>query len=174
MQGRRGEFMSRFLSPQIRDRVRDRGLQQALEQKQDEITIVCCDLRGFTGFAQAYDSNIVIGVLQQYYDAAGQAASRCGATIKDFAGDGVLFLIGAPEPRTDHAHVGLKLARELQINAAAVGSAVNLAARLCSIADDGEIRVAARTAELTQATGLRSLSPVALKGFGDAVEHYAW
>jgi class 3 adenylate cyclase len=212
MQGRRGEFMSRFLSPQIRDRVRDRGLQQALEQKQDEITIVCCDLRGFTGFAQAYDSNIVIGVLQQYYDAAGQAASRCGATIKDFAGDGVLFLIGAPEPRTDHAQAGLQLARELQINAAAVvrqcgsndhplglgigvasgrvtvgviesqsrleyaavGSAVNLAARLCSIADDGEIRVAARTAELTQATGLRSLSPVALKGFGDAVEHYAW
>ena len=210
MQGRRGEFMSQFLSPGIRERVREHGLLKGLRQRQDEITIVCCDLRGFTAFAEAQDSARVIEILRQYYDLAGLAAARCGATIKDFAGDGILLLLGAPEPRRDHAQAGLARARELRsevgrllagigttehplglglgvasgpvtvgvieshsrLEYAAVGSAVNLAARLCSAAGDGQIRVAARTAELCGAAGLKALPAIALKGFGEAVVSY--
>ncbi|MFA5938083.1 MAG: adenylate/guanylate cyclase domain-containing protein [Sinimarinibacterium sp.] len=210
-QGRRGEFMARFLSPQIRDRVREQGLVQALQQNRAEITIVCSDLRGFTAYAQARDSATVIEILRRYYDIAGDIAAQFGATIKDFAGDGVLILVGAPQPRADHARAGVDLAQQLvtstrallaeysdaiapldvgagvatgtvtagvidsrsRLEYAAVGAAVNLAARLCSAAAAGQVRLSLRTAELSGRTDLTELPRIALKGIGDAVQNFA-
>ncbi|MGH8529729.1 MAG: adenylate/guanylate cyclase domain-containing protein [Nevskiales bacterium] len=120
LQGQRGEFMSRFLSPQVAQLVRDRGLLQTIQHQQAEITIVCCDLRGFTAYAQAHASGEVVELLREYYDAAGEAAAEFGATIKDFAGDGVLLLVGAPLAQADHAAKGLELARRLRASISAL------------------------------------------------------
>lgn len=114
MQGQRGQFMSRFLSSQVAELVRSRGLKHAMQQASLEITVVCCDLRGFTPYAQAHDSARVLNVLKEYYDAAGIAVAAHAGTIKDFAGDGILILVGAPIPADDHARRGLELARELR------------------------------------------------------------
>lgn len=113
-QGHRGEFMSRFLSPQVAELVRRRGMDRAIQHQQSEISIVCCDLRGFTAYAGARFSGDVIELLREYYDAAGEAAAAFGATIKDFAGDGVLLLVGAPVAQADHAARALELARRLR------------------------------------------------------------
>jgi len=114
LQGHRGAFMSRFLSPQVAEMVRTRGMDRAIQHQQTEITIVCCDLRGFTDYARVRFSGDVIQLLREYYDAAGEAAAEVGATIKDFAGDGVLLLVGAPVAQPDHAARGLQLARRLR------------------------------------------------------------
>jgi adenylate cyclase len=114
LQGHRGAFMSRFLSPQVAELVRTRGMDRAIQHQQTEITIVCCDLRGFTDYARVRFSGDVIQLLREYYDAAGKAAAEVGATIKDFAGDGVLLLVGAPVAQPDHAARGLELARRLR------------------------------------------------------------
>ena len=114
LQGHRGAFMSRFLSPQVAELVRTRGMDRAIQHQQSEITIVCCDLRGFTDYARVRFSGDVIELLREYYDAAGEAAAEVGATIKDFAGDGVLLLVGAPVAQPDHAARGLTLARSLR------------------------------------------------------------
>jgi class 3 adenylate cyclase len=114
LQGHRGAFMSRFLSPQVAELVRTRGMDRTIQHQQSEITIVCCDLRGFTDYAGARFSGEVIELLREYYDAAGEAAVEVGATIKDFAGDGVLLLVGAPVAQPDHAGRGLELARRLR------------------------------------------------------------
>jgi adenylate cyclase len=113
-QGQRGQFMSRFLSDQVAALVRERGLAGAMQQNYLEITAVVCDLRGFTAYAQAHPSSRVIQVLSDYYDAVGRVVAAHGATIKDYAGDGVLILVGAPLPLADHAAVGLAIARELR------------------------------------------------------------
>lgn len=208
-QGARGQFLSRFLSPQVGALVHERGLQQALHQAQQEITAVYCDLRGFAAYAQAQASDKVAGVLTDYYNAVSEAAARSGATVKDFAGDGALILVGAPLPVTDSAARGLALAHAIsesvrrvlargsepqrplsvgvgvatgrvtvgvidaasRLEYAAVGPAVNLAARLCARARDGEILVDGRTAELSGST-LEQRGSLSLKGLGD-VAHYA-
>lgn len=115
LQGQRGQFMSRFLSPQVARMVSDRGLSGAMQQKQLEITVVCCDLRGFTAYAQAHSSSQVLQVLREYYDAVGIIVADFGATIKDFAGDGILILVGAPLPVEQHAKIGLEMARRIRI-----------------------------------------------------------
>jgi class 3 adenylate cyclase len=214
IQGRRAQFLSRFLAPQVAELVRSRGLKSATEEKTLELSVVCCDLRGFTAFSSATHPERVIRILREYYDAVGGAATAVGGTIKDQAGDGVLILVGAPIPYGDHAARALDLARRIRaagidvtarwsdadlrlgvgvgvasgyvtvgvIGAAsrleytAVGPAVNLASRLCSEAEHGEVLVDERTGELLQAPELtRDLRPggaLTLKGFPQPVRSY--
>jgi adenylate cyclase len=113
-QGQRAQFLSRFLAPQVAQLVTRRGLKSATDEKTLELSVVCCDLRGFTAFTATTSSKRVIAILRQYYDAVGQAAAACGGTIKDQAGDGVLILVGAPIPFADHATRALELARRIR------------------------------------------------------------
>ncbi len=114
-QGQRAQFLSRFLAPQVAQLVTRRGLKSATDEKTLELSVVCCDLRGFTAFTANTSSTRVIAILRQYYDAVGQAAASCGGTIKDQAGDGVLILVGAPIPFEDHARRALELAHQIRM-----------------------------------------------------------
>ena len=214
IQGRRAQFLSRFLAPQVADLVREQGLESATREQTIELSVVCCDLRGFTAFSAATESGKVIQILREYYDAVGVAAASVGGTIKDQAGDGVLILVGAPIRFEDHAHRALELARKIRASGAsltarwsdgdlqlglgvavasgfvsvgvigtasrleyaAVGSAVNLASRLCSEAANAEVLVDERTVELAGAersgADLVSCAPRKLKGFPQPVRSY--
>lgn len=211
LQGQRGQFMSRFLSPQVARIVAERGLKSAMQQNELEITVVCCDLRGFTAYAEAHDSTRVLQVLRDYYDAVGKVVADFGGTIKDFAGDGILILVGAPLPVPHHARCGLEMARRIRslgleltarwsvpghtlgiglgvatgtvtvgvigsasrLEYTAVGSAVNLASRLCELAASGEILVDQHTEQRAGRFGLETRAPLPIKGFREGVPHYA-
>src|SRR5262245_21593170 len=214
-QGQRGQFLAQFLSPQVEKLVQERGLAAAMEQRRAQISVVACDLRGFTAFSEAAQPEDVIALVREYHAAASTAVSEVGGTIKDFAGDGVLVLIGAPLACADHPTRALRLARRLRsdvgavlvrwqrlglglgvgigvasgyatvgvigsgerLEYAAVGSAVNLAARLCARAEAGQILVDQRTVGLLgpgdDARGLERLEEAALKGFARPLAIYA-
>jgi adenylate cyclase len=211
MHSEREQFMSRFLSPDVAQMVRTKGLASALQPQTLEITVVSCDIRGFTPYAQCHPSEQVIELLRTYYDAVGEVVADFGGTIKDYAGDGILILVGAPLAVADHAAQGLTLAQRVReagrgiarkwsdgkstlgigvgvasglvtvgaigsasrLEYTAVGSAVNLASRLCEQANDGEILVDGRTVELAGTQDLASRGTLLIKGFAEAVPHYA-
>ena len=211
LQGERGMFMSRFLSPQVAKLVRERGLKHAVQHRQMEISVISTDLRGFTAYAQAQPSSAVIKTLREYYDAVGEVVAEFGGTIKDYAGDGILILVGAPLPMPNHAHSAIEMARRIRaagisvvdrrstathrlgigigvasgvvtvgiIGSAsrweytAVGSAVNLACRLCEQARHGEILVDSRTAELAGGSGLEERKRLEVKGYDEPVPAFA-
>lgn len=211
LQGQRGQFMSRFLSPQVAALVAEQGLKRAMQESHREISIVCCDLRGFTPYAAAQPSTLVLQVLHEYYDAVGEVVSSYGATIKDFAGDGIMILVGAPLPIPYHAARAIEMACEIRtvgialtqrwstethtlgigvgvatgmvtvgvigsasrLEYTAVGSAVNLASRLCEQAANGEILVDARSADLAGLDALQAREAVPVKGFSEPVLRYA-
>jgi adenylate cyclase len=119
VQGARGLFMSQFLAPQVADLVRKRGLRNAMARQRQTVTVVCCDIRGFTAYAQANSPEKVMRLLRDFYSAVGAAAAESGGTIKDLAGDGALVLLGAPVPFPDQAARALALGRRLQRKARA-------------------------------------------------------
>lgn len=215
LQGQRGQFLARFLSPQVARLVRERGLLNATQQTRVQLSVVACDLRGFTAFSETTAPEDVIQLLQEYYDAVGEAVTECGGTIKDFAGDGILTLVGAPIPYLDHAQRAVAMALKMRergwqvlsrwqklgldtglgvgiasgyvtvgaiggerrLEYAAVGPPVNLAARLCALAESGQILTEQRTVGLIGDNGgtyrFEKLDPVALKGFTRAVTVFA-
>src|SRR5579862_2318714 len=69
-------------------RIGERGLLNATQQDRVQLSVVACDLRGFTAFSETAGPEEVMQLLQQYYDAIGEVVAECGGTIKDFAGDG--------------------------------------------------------------------------------------
>jgi class 3 adenylate cyclase len=56
----------------------------------------------------------------EYYEAVGAQVAKHGATIKDYAGDGVLMLVGAPLPVPDAAAEALALAADIRVAVRAV------------------------------------------------------
>jgi class 3 adenylate cyclase len=197
--------LSRFLAPEVTRMVRERGIEATLVHETLTLTAVCCDLRGFTTYTEKHGASQMALVLREYYETIVAVAKRYGATVKDFAGDGALILVGAPISRPDHAEVGLQLARGLivavkrvtdamsregaalgvgagvatgacavgaigsqsRLEYTAVGSAVNLASRLCSRAGDAEILIAPATAALVARDSTWRAQPMRLSGFDE-------
>lgn len=113
IQGQRAQFLSRFLAPQVAELVREQGLSSATDERSLEVSVLCCDLRGFTAHVETTSATHVIGILREYYNAVGEATAEVGGTIKDQAGDGVLILLGAPISFADHAERAIQLAQSI-------------------------------------------------------------
>jgi class 3 adenylate cyclase len=93
--------LRRFLSPQLADLVVSSGDESFLESHRREITVVFCDLRGFTAFAEMSEPEEVMGVLGDYYAALGDLVSRFEGTLERFTGDGLMAFFNDPLPCED-------------------------------------------------------------------------
>jgi adenylate cyclase len=171
--------LRRFLSPQLAGLIESSGSEQMLESHRREVSVVFCDLRGFTAFAEAETPERVMDVLHQYHAALGELIHKFEGTLERFVGDGVLVLFNDPLPCPDPSIRAVKMAIEMQaaigslgrqwrgagyrlgfgigithgsatlgrigfegrFDYSAIGSVVNLAARLCGHAQDGEILI---------------------------------
>ncbi|WP_320672671.1 CHASE2 domain-containing protein [Patulibacter defluvii] len=78
-----------------------------------DVTVLFCDLRGFTSFAAGQPAGAVITILDRYLGEVTAAVTAHGGTVVSFLGDGVLAVFGAPLPADDHADRGLAAAREI-------------------------------------------------------------
>jgi class 3 adenylate cyclase len=93
--------LRRFLPTQLADRIISSGDDSFLNAHRCEITVVCCDLRGFTGFAETAEPEEVWEILQQYHGALGDLIDRFQGTLERFIGDGLVVFFNDPEPCKD-------------------------------------------------------------------------
>jgi adenylate cyclase len=171
--------LRRFLSPQIAELVVSSGGERLLESHRRQITVLHCDMRGFTSFAETAEPEEVIKVLREYHEALGTLIYKHGATLERFAGDGLMVWFNDPLPCPDPCERAVRMAVEMRTSVAelarkwrrqgyelgfgvgiahgyatlgqigfegrfdyaAVGTVVNLAARLCSQAQDGQVLI---------------------------------
>jgi adenylate cyclase len=113
VEGRRGEFLARFLSPQLARLVLERGLADTMQQNRVQLSVVACDLRGFTAFAETAAPEDVIQFLREYYETVGRVVTESGGSILGYAGDGIVSLVGAPISCADHAERAIRIALEI-------------------------------------------------------------
>ena len=93
--------LRRFLSPQLADLVVSSGDESFLESHRRDITVVFCDLRAFTAFAETAEPEEVMGVLDDYYQALGDLVTRFEGTLERFTGDGLMVFFNDPLPCED-------------------------------------------------------------------------
>jgi class 3 adenylate cyclase len=108
------DALKRFLSPQIAELILSTGDERLLESHRREITMVFCDLRGFTAFAETSEPEEVMGVLRQYHEALGRLIFRHEGTVEHFAGDGVVVLFNDPLPCPDPTARAVRMALEMR------------------------------------------------------------
>jgi adenylate cyclase len=102
--------LRRFLSPQLAELVVSSGDDSFLESHRREITVVFCDLRGFTAFAETVEPEDVLHVLGQYHQALGDLVHRFEGTLERFTGDGLMVFFNDPLPCPDAPERAVRMA----------------------------------------------------------------
>ena len=102
--------LRRFLPPQIAELVLDSGDETFLQSHRREITVVFCDLRGFTAFAETVEPEDVMLVLGEYHAAVGELVHGFAGTIERFTGDGLMVFFNDPVPCPDPSDRAVRLA----------------------------------------------------------------
>jgi adenylate cyclase len=102
--------LRRFLSPQVADLILSSGDDQVLGSHRSKISVLFCDLRGFTAFAETSEPEDVMAILGEYHAAVGAEIHRYGATVGFFAGDGIMVLFNDPIPCDAPAEKAVRLA----------------------------------------------------------------
>jgi len=195
--------LKRFLSPQIADLVVSAGDDAVLQSHRRAVTVVFCDLRGFTAFAETAEPEEVMTVLGAYHDVLGPLIHKYEGTLERFAGDGLNVLFNDPLPCLDPSMRAVRMALEMRdgvaeltaqwrkfghelgfgvgiahgyatlgrigfegrYDYAAIGTVVNLAARLCGEARSGQILVDPKVhAAIEAAADTEPVGELALKG----------
>ena len=107
--------LERFLAPQVAQLIASSDSPEGLLTSQRrEVTVVFCDLRGFTAFTEATEPEEAMNVLREYHAALGQLIFKYEGTLDKYAGDGVMILFNAPIQFEDHTQRAVKMAVEMR------------------------------------------------------------
>ncbi len=96
------------------------------------VSVLFCDLVGFTPLAESKEPEDVRELLSGYFELARAIVARYGGTVEKFIGDAVMAVWGVPVAREDDAERAVRAGLELVLAVAAYGSehATDLKARV--------------------------------------------
>jgi class 3 adenylate cyclase len=99
-----GRFVSRDVAAAVLDG------RVPLEGERREVSILFQDIRGFTALSEKLDPATLLRVLNQFFTEVVAAVEAEGGVVKQFTGDGVMALFGAPQARADHPERAVRAA----------------------------------------------------------------
>ena len=107
--------LERFLAPQVAQLIASGdGQEGLLDSQRREVTVVFCDLRGFTSFTETTEPEEAMNVLREYHAALGELIFKYEGTLDRYAGDGVMILFNAPLQFADHTARAVKMSVEMR------------------------------------------------------------
>ncbi len=112
--------LRRFLAPQLAEVIVSGQQEHLLESHRREITVVFCDLRGFTTFTETAEPEEVMMVLREFHTAMGELIFRYEGTIEHFAGDGMMIFFNDPLPSPNPAGRAVRMAVEMRARVGAL------------------------------------------------------
>jgi adenylate cyclase len=86
----------------------------AVEGERLDMTVLFCDLRGFTAMSESLSPATVRVMLNHYYDRVTDVVLAMRGTLMKYVGDEVFAVWGAPLPSTDHPQLALECAIAIQ------------------------------------------------------------
>ena len=107
--------LERFLAPQVAQLIASGdGHEGLLDSHRREVTVVFCDMRGFTSFTETTEPEEAMNVLREYHAALGALIFKYEGTLDRYAGDGVMILFNAPIQFEDHVKRAVKMSVEMR------------------------------------------------------------
>jgi adenylate cyclase len=102
------DTFGRFVSRDVADAVLNDRVPLAGERL--EVSILFQDIRGFSALSESLDPARLLRVLNQFFTEVVAAVETEGGMVKQFTGDGVMALFGAPRPCPDHPQRAVRAA----------------------------------------------------------------
>ena len=105
---------SRYVAREVVDEILKDPEQTSLTGERRDVTVLFCDIRGFTAMAEALPPEAVVELLNSFYDVMIDTTFKHDGTLDKFLGDGVMAVFGAPLYRPDHAVMAARTALAMQ------------------------------------------------------------
>lgn len=93
-----------------------------------DVSIMFCDVRGFTSYAESAPATEVVATLNRLFSVMVPIVDKHGGHVDKFIGDGLLAVFGAPELFPDHADRAVAAACEIVAATDAVDTGLSVAA----------------------------------------------
>ncbi len=107
--------LQRFLAPQVAEMIASsQSPDAALSSHRTLITVLFCDLRGFTTFTETSDPEEVMSILREYHECVGKLIFQYEGTLERFLGDGIMVVFNDPIPCADHCQRAVRLALDMR------------------------------------------------------------
>jgi adenylate cyclase len=106
------DTFGRFVSNDVAEAVLSGSIP--LEGERRDVSILFQDIRGFTALGESLDPSVLLSLLNQFFTEVVAAVEAEGGVVKQFLGDGVMALFGAPQACTDHAQRATRAALHIK------------------------------------------------------------
>ncbi len=106
--------MGTYLSPKVMDKILSHPDGVKLGGVKQVITIMFCDIRGFTAYCDNRDPQEVLNVVNEYFEEMTQVVFKYEGTVDKYIGDCIMAFWNAPEDQPDHAQRAVCCAMEMR------------------------------------------------------------
>jgi adenylate cyclase len=108
---------SSYVAREVADAILKDPEHLVLAGERCDVSVLFCDLRGFTSLAERLPPEQVVLLLNQFYTLAVDSTFKHGGTLDKFLGDGVMAIFGAPIRHPDHASQAVRAAVAMRVAA---------------------------------------------------------
>lgn len=105
---------TRYVAREVVDEILKDPERLALTGERREVTVVFCDVRGFTPLSERLSPEEVVSLLNEFYNLMIDTTFKHDGTLDKFLGDAVMAIFGAPIPHPDHALRAIRTAIAMQ------------------------------------------------------------
>jgi adenylate cyclase len=109
----RGAFQ-RYLSPEMVARLAEAPEKLRLGGELREISVLFCDVRGFTGLSEQLDPEALTRIINGFLGPMSEIVLEHGGTVDKYIGDCVMAFWNAPVDQPDHAERACRAALAMQ------------------------------------------------------------
>jgi adenylate cyclase len=97
------ETFRQYVAPLVVEEMLQEPRRLTLGGEEKVLTVLFSDLEGFTGYSERYPPHEMAEMLSEYYDRVTEQIFIHRGTLKEYVGDELMAIFGAPLERADHA-----------------------------------------------------------------------
>jgi adenylate cyclase len=108
------EVFGRYMTDEVANQVLQSPEALMLGGEKRVVTILMCDVRGFTTVSEKFPPEVIVELLNSYLEVVVDVVGRYEGTVDSFIGDGMLVTFGAPIIHEDDPARAVACAIEMQ------------------------------------------------------------
>ncbi len=102
----------KYVAPEVSEKILEGEI--SLEGEMNDVSILFCDIRGFTTFAERKEPKEVVGFLNSYFSEMEQVVKQHNGIVLQYIGDEIEAVFGAPIHEPDHPEKAVMAAIEMR------------------------------------------------------------